>query len=334
MLRAAIVILNYNGRDVLERFLPSVVNHSFFPIILADNCSSDASVSYVEQHFPSIQLIQLVENHGFAAGYNECLAQLKGQYDFFILLNSDVAVTPSWDSTLVTWLAMHPEAVCVQPKILSSVDPEMFDHAGAGGGFLDRLGYPFCRGRLLETIEKDQGQYDDVLPVDWSSGACMVVRADEFFSYGGFDPQFFAHMEEIDLCWRWRNAGLQPYYYGMVTVYHLGGGTLSRNNSTKVYLNFRNSLLMNRKNLTGASFAFVYIHRKLLDLLAILIFLLKGQFGFAKAVQKAHSDYSQMKKNSPRSEQTSSIRHKKRPFSILWHYYGLRMKTFQPRLIE
>lgn len=334
MFRAAIVILNYNGRSVLERYLPSVTQHSYYPIILADNCSKDSSISYVEENFPQIQLIRLVENHGFAAGYNECLSQLRGQYEFFILLNSDVEVTPFWDTKLVAWLASKPHAVSVQPKILSAVNTEVFDYAGAGGGFLDRLGYPFCRGRLLETIEKDQGQYDDEMPVDWSSGACMVVRADDFFRFGGFDNHFFAHMEEIDLCWRWRNAGLQPYYYGLVTVYHFGGGTLSRNNSTKVYLNFRNSLLMNRKNLVGKSFILVAVFRTILDLIATLVFLVNGQFGFAKAVLKAHKDYNKMKKDIPRSEQTLGIWPKKRPFSILWHYYGLRTKTFKPGLVE
>ncbi|MGY6521559.1 MAG: glycosyltransferase family 2 protein [Mongoliitalea sp.] len=334
MQRAAIVILNYNGREVLEKYLPSVVQYSTFPVIIADNASKDDSVKFLREHYPSIQLISLAKNYGFAEGYNLALEQLRGDYEYFILLNSDVEVTPSWDQALISWLGTHPEAVSVQPKILSAITPTEFDYAGAGGGFLDSLGYPFCRGRILESIEEDIGQYNDVIPVDWTSGACMAIRAKDFFDFEGFDGAFFAHMEEIDLCWRWRNAGKQPFYNGKVQVYHVGGGTLSRSNSTKVYLNFRNSLLMNRKNLKGLDFWWVLAHRHVLDLLAIFVFLMKGQFGFAKAVLKAHKDYRKLNRGALISKGTSLIAKKNRPYAILWHYYGLGIRKFHSGLIE
>ncbi|UJP64845.1 glycosyltransferase family 2 protein [Mongoliitalea daihaiensis] len=334
MQKAAIVILNYNGRQVLETFLPSVVKYSTFPIIIADNCSQDDSVDFLQKHFSKLQVIQLSKNYGFAQGYNLTLEQLKGSFEFFILLNSDVEVTHRWDIDLIEWLDASPDAVSVQPKILSAQNHTVFDYAGAGGGYLDQLGYPFCRGRILESVEEDHGQYNDIVPVDWSSGACMAVRANDFFDFGGFDRQFFAHMEEIDLCWRWRNAGLQPYYNGHIQVYHFGGGTLSRSNSTKVYLNFRNSLLMNRKNLHGFGFAWVYAHRLVLDVVAMLFFLVKGQLGFVKAVLKAHLDYGKMSKNIITSSHSHGHAKKKRPYAILWHYYGLGYRMFSPSLIE
>ncbi|GHB34249.1 glycosyltransferase family 2 protein [Mongoliitalea lutea] len=334
MQHAAIVILNYNGREVLEKYLPSVVKYSSFPIIIADNASKDDSVRFLQEHYPSIQLILLEKNHGFAQGYNLVLEELRGEYEYFILLNSDVEVTPNWDQVLISWLENNPTAVSVQPKILSAITPTKFDYAGAGGGFLDSLGYPFCRGRILELIEEDASQYNDVIPVDWTSGACMAVRAKDFFGFNGFDGAFFAHMEEIDLCWRWRNAGKQPFYNGAVQVYHFGGGTLSRSNSTKVYLNFRNSLLMNRKNLQGLEFWWVWTHRIVLDLLAVAVFLLKGQFGFAKAVLKAHRDYRILNMKPLISGGSKLVWKKNRPYSILWHYYGLRIRKFHSGLIK
>lgn len=334
MQTAAVVILNYNGREVLERFLPSVINFSTFPVIVADNCSTDTSVDFLKANFPSIELIILSKNHGFAGGYNIALQKLKDKFEYFILLNSDVEVTSKWDITLISWLKDHPEAVSVQPKILSSQNPSHFDYAGAGGGFLDQLGYPFCRGRILEIVEEDHGQYNDVIPVDWTSGACLAVRASDFFDFGGFDGAFFAHMEEIDLCWRWRNAGKQPYFNGEVTVFHYGGGTLSRSNSTKVYLNFRNSLLMNRKNLEGLSFYKVYLFRMILDFIAMFLFFTKGRLGFVKAVIKAHLDYKRMKKNLIKIAPSGNEPEKNRPFSILWHYYGLGKRKFHNALVE
>lgn len=334
MQSAAIVILNYNGREVLEKYLPSVVKYSTFPIFVADNCSKDDSVIYLKRNFPTVRLIELDVNYGFAKGYNVALAKLKGEFDFFLLLNSDVEVTKSWDKELIDWLTIHPEAVSVQPKILSAVNSSVFDYAGAGGGFLDQLGYPFCRGRIFEQVEYDSGQYDDQIAVDWTSGACMAVRAKDFFDFGGFDDSFFAHMEEIDLCWRWRNAGMQPFYFGGITVFHFGGGTLSRSNSTKVYLNFRNSLLMNRKNLSGFDYYKVFTFRLILDYLAMFVFLIKGQFGFAKAVAKARIDYWKMSQDIQKIKNAKEFENKKRPFSILWHYYGLRKRTFLRNLIE
>lgn len=334
MQAAAVVILNYNGREVLEKFLPSVIHFSTFPVIVADNCSTDTSVDYVKSNFPMVELIVLPTNYGFAEGYNRALMQLQDKFEFFILLNSDVEVTEKWDVTLVDWLRAHPEAVSVQPKILSAQNPTKFDYAGAGGGFLDQLGYPFCRGRILELIEEDYGQYNDVITVDWTSGACLAVKAKDFYDFGGFDGAFFAHMEEIDLCWRWRNAGKQPYYNGHVTVFHYGGGTLSRSNGTKVYLNFRNSLLMNKKNLQGFSFYKVYLFRMILDFIAMLLFFAKGQISFGKAVIKAHLDYESMKKKLIMQETAKKVSKKNRPFSILWHYYGLGKRKFHNGLVE
>jgi GT2 family glycosyltransferase len=296
MLKAAIVILNYNGQDTLRQFLPSVIKYSKFPVYVADNASSDNSRTLLRSDFPEVNLISLNENFGFAGGYNKALAQIRNKYTYYILLNSDVEVTDAWDSDLIACLQANKGFAGVQPKILSYNDPDYFEHAGAGGGFIDGFGYPYCRGRFFDTLEKDSGQYDDDITVDWVSGACMAIRADLFHDSGGFDAAFFAHMEEIDWCWRMRCQGHEFKYIGKVKVYHLGGATLARSNPRKTYLNFRNNLSTLKKNLPKATWIRIYLARIFLDLLAALVFFLRGGKEHAKMVIKAHKDFGENKK--------------------------------------
>jgi GT2 family glycosyltransferase len=297
---AAIVILNFNGRKTLEKFLPSVLQCSIFPVIVADNCSNDDSLAYLKK-FKEINTIGLSENFGFAEGYNKALAALQGKYKHYILLNSDVEVTEGWDKALIDFLCYNLQYTAVQPKIRSYLNKEFFEHAGAAGGFLDALGFPFCRGRIFDSIEADSGQYDDQVDVDWVSGACMAVKADDFHGFGGFDPVFFAHMEEIDLCWRWRSAGKRLAYISDSVVYHLGGGTLPMDSPKKNYLNFRNNLLMLYKNLSDQHFKKVYRWRILLDTAAMLKVATSGNAETAKAVLKAHRDFRKLIRNYKRN---------------------------------
>ena len=287
----AIVLLNYNGETVLPTFLPSVVNHSSHDLWMIDNASTDGSLDYVRREFPQVNLILLEINHGFTGGYNFGLEQLHGQYAYFILINTDLEVTPNWDRGLLNFLEENESYAAAQPKILSWKDKSYFDYAGAGGGFLDAFGYPYCRGRIWNHLEQDQGQYDDSLQVDWASGACMAIRADDFFAQEGFDLDFFAHMEEIDLCWRLRQAGRKIGYLGSVTVYHLGGATLDRGSARKLHLNIRNSLSMIYKNVGPLRFIGIFLVKAALEALAALQYLLKGQHGFAKAIVSGYSDF-------------------------------------------
>jgi len=330
MQKAAIVILNYNGEEMLKRFLPSVLAHSDFPVIIADNASTDRSIDFLEQHFPEIQILVLKENTGYAGGYNEALQQLQGIFEYYILLNSDVEVTPLWDVKLIDFLEQNPFYVSVQPKILSVDNNGYFDYAGAGGGFLDQLGYPYCRGRIFDSIEKDIGQYDDTIEVDWASGACMAIKADVFHEFHGFDASFFAHMEEIDLCWRIRTGGYKIAYCGSVKVKHLGGGTLSRTSPKKTFLNFRNNLLMLFKNLAQEEFKKKYIIRMLLDTLAAFVFLLRGKSAESKAVYEAHRDFHRTKKSADLNSMALNLPSKSvnNIDSILWQYYIKNKKLF------
>jgi GT2 family glycosyltransferase len=258
---------------------------------MIDNASTDKSLDYVRLEFPQVNLISLESNHGFTGGYNFGLEQLRGQYANFLLINTDLEVTPEWDQGLLNFLQEREEYAAVQPKILSWKDKSYFDYAGAGGGFLDALGYPYCRGRIWSHLEQDQGQYDDSIEVDWASGACMAIRADDFFEQQGFDLDFFAHMEEIDLCWRLRQSGRKIGYQGSVTVYHLGGATLDRGSARKLHLNIRNSLSMIYKNVGTLRFIAVFLVKAALEALAALQYLLKGQAGFAKAIVSGYSDF-------------------------------------------
>lgn len=331
MQKAAIVILNYNGEEMLRTFLPSVVEYSLFPIIVVDNASQDGSIELLINKYQNIRLIELKENSGYVGGYNQALNQIKGEFEFYILLNSDIKVSPQWDIVLIEWLECHPEFAALQPKILSYQNPEYFDYAGAGGGFLDSLGYPYCRGRIFSSIEKDCNQYDDPIEVDWSSGACMVLESSRFHSIGGFDDRFFAHMEEIDICWKFQRAGYKIGYLGSVAIWHVGGATLSRANPFKTYLNFRNNLLMLHNNLEKSRFLITYSLRVVLDLLAALSFLLAGQVADSREVFRAHLEFHKLKNKKPGSPLASILPiHEKKPFrkSILWDYYIRRKRKY------
>ena len=283
----AIVILNYNGKKHLETYLPSVVECSDgHDVIVIDNGSLDDSINYISLKFPTIQLIQLKENVGFAQGYNDGLERIKGKYEHYLILNSDVEVSPGYLSPLLSRIA-EPTIAAVQPKILSHVNKTQFEHAGASGGFIDRRGFPFCRGRIFDECETDNGQYNDAIPVFWASGACLLVKSALFHEVNGFDRRFFAHMEEIDLCWRLQHQGHQIWVEPSSTVYHLGGGTLSYESNTKVFLNFRNNLYMLAKNETGFWPGKIFI-RMLWDGLAAVQFLLKGKPSLLYQVLKAH----------------------------------------------
>jgi GT2 family glycosyltransferase len=285
----AIVILNWNGRQFLEKFLPSVLAHSGgCRIVVADNASQDDSVAFIRQHYPSVELIRHHQNLGFCEGYNQALRQIEAEY--YVLLNSDVEVTPDWTRPILALLAAQPQVAACQPKIKCYQHRRHFEYAGAGGGFIDHLGYPFCRGRLFETLEEDQGQYDDTVPVFWATGACMFLRASAFHQAGGLEPAFFAHMEEIDLCWRLQLLGYQVMYCGQSEIYHVGGGTLPKSNARKTFLNFRNGFAMLYKNIAPAQFYKVIPLRLLLDWVAAFKFMTDGDLKSAAAVFKAHWD--------------------------------------------
>jgi GT2 family glycosyltransferase len=283
----AIVILNYNGKKHLKTYLPSVVECSDgHDVLVIDNGSLDDSIHYINLTFPTVQLIPLKENVGFAQGYNDGLERIKGKYIHYLLLNSDVEVSSGYLSPLLSRIAT-PTIAAVQPKILSHVDKTRFEHAGASGGFLDKRGFPFCRGRIFDECEIDHGQYNEAMPVFWASGACLLVKSALFHELDGFDGRFFAHMEEIDLCWRLQHQGHQIWVEPSSTVYHLGGGTLSYESNTKVFLNFRNNLFMLAKNETGFWPGKIFI-RMLWDGLAAVQFLLKGKPSLLYQVLKAH----------------------------------------------
>jgi GT2 family glycosyltransferase len=326
MQKAVIVILNYNGGETLRKFLPSVVRFSKFPIIVADNASQDNSLEVLEK-FPQVQIIRLTKNYGFAGGYTRSLESLKGKFQYYILLNSDVEVTESWDSTLIRWLDEHPEAASLQPKILSYQRPDFFDHAGAGGGFLDVFGYPYCRGRFFDQIERDKGQYDDDIQVDWTSGACMAIKAEAFHEVNGFDADYFAHMEEIDLCWRMKRRGFSLYYTGSAKVYHVGGATLSRDNPQKTYLNFRNSLFTLRKNLPNISWIPIYLIRVFLDLLASIVFFFKDQKKHSLMILKAHREFLKMHKCFEK-QYGNTVKTKGNVKFLLWQFYILGKRKY------
>ena len=284
----SVVILNWNGKSLLERFLPSVVTHSgTAEIIVADNASTDNSLEFLQKNYPNIRIIQNDQNYGFAEGYNKALQWVEGKY--FILLNSDVEVTNGWIGPLIDMMERDTLIGAVQPKIKSWDEKELFEYAGAAGGFIDKWGYPFCRGRIFNNLEKDRKQYDKPLEIFWATGACMAVRAEVFRQSGGFDADFFAHMEEIDLCWRIKNMGLKIFCQPESEVFHVGGGTLNKYSPRKTYLNFRNNLMMMIKNLPEKKMFRTIIIRLILDGVAAFKFLLeKNGVQHFKAVAKAH----------------------------------------------
>lgn len=293
MIKTAVVILNYNGRQHLERFLKSVVANTpdEVRIIVADNGSTDDSLIWLKQekYFSRVETIVMDQNYGFAGGYNRALREIDAEC--FVLLNSDVEVTQGWLEPLVATLTNNPKVAAVAPKILSITTPSQFEYAGAAGGFIDVLGYPFCRGRILSTIERDNGQYDTKREVFWASGAAFCCRADIFRRVGGFDADFFAHMEEIDLCWRMQLAGYKIMVEPKSVVYHLGGGTLPNESPRKLYLNYRNNLSMLFKCSPTWQRVLVAVLRPVCDMVSVAIYLLKGEFALAKATLLAYRDF-------------------------------------------
>jgi len=288
-LKLAIVILNWNGKVLLETFLPSIIEYSSgYEIYVVDNASTDTSIQFLESKYPSINCIKLSKNLGYANGYNESLKQINA--DVYCLLNSDIEVTKNWLTAVVDIFYNEANTHIVQPKILDYNKKNYFEYAGAGGGYIDKLGYPYCRGRIFDSIEEDKGQYDDRIEIFWASGACLFIRASSFKALGGFDNTFFAHMEEIDLCWRAKNKGFNIVYTGASTVYHVGGASLHSSNPKKTYLNFRNSLYTLVKNTQHPLIIVVYL-RLILDGLAGLRFLFQGKFKHMIAIVKAHGSF-------------------------------------------
>lgn len=304
-MRCSVVILNWNGAAMMRRYLPSVVSNTIgegIEVVAADNGSTDESLRVLREEFPSVRVIVLDRNYGFAEGYNRAIALIDSEYT--VLLNSDVEVTEDWLSPLLSYMDTHPQTAACQPKILSwsskerGERPILFEHAGAAGGMMDAMGYPFCRGRVMNHVERDEGQYDSIVPVFWTSGAAMCVRTRIYKETGGLDAAFFAHMEEIDLCWRMQCRGNSLVCVPQSTVYHLGGGALSYENPRKTYLNFRNNLLMLYKNLPYPRLLIVLFCRFFLDYAAALQYLLKGQGKNAMSVVKARCDYWRMRTGS------------------------------------
>lgn len=335
MKKTAVIILNWNGQKLLEQFLPTVLQHTLneeTKVVLADNGSTDNSVAYMQSAFPNVKLIAFSENHGFAEGYNRAINQVDAEY--VVLLNSDIETTENWLIPMIEYLDRNPDFAAVQPKILDYKRKTHFEYAGAAGGFIDRYGYPFCRGRILESVEEDSGQYDDVIPIFWATGAALCIRKKEYEEAGGLDGRFFAHMEEIDLCWRLNARGKKIACVPQSAVYHVGGASLSMESPRKSYLNFRNNLLMLYKNLPSEKFLRVFSIRMFLDFLAMMHLVVQGKSGNAAAVARSHRDFHRMKpdfrKNRRKNLQKStgadiSTRY---DHSILWNYYLKGRKTY------
>lgn len=328
----AIVILNWNGKKFLEQFLPSVVNSVYknLQIIIADNASTDDSIDFVKCTYPFITIINNEENYGFAKGYNIALKKVIA--DYYILLNSDIEVTPGWIEPVIFLMESDPAIVACQPKMLSYTDRSSFEYAGGCGGWLDAYGYPFCRGRVFEVCEKDAGQYDDVQQIFWASGAALFIKAATFREAGGFDEYFFAHQEEIDLCWRLQLMGYKIFVQPLSVVYHVGGGTLPMGNSRKVYLNFRNNLIMLAKNLSSSESFWKIPFRMSLDILAAYKNLFAGEGAAFYAIAKAHWHfYKWLVSTKIKPFKSKGLRH---PVSgmwsglIIWDYYIKKKKTF------
>lgn len=335
IMKVSVVILNWNGCDMLRTFLPSVIRCSVgegIEVCVADNGSTDDSVAMLQREFPSVRTIVLNENHGFAEGYNLALQQVDAEYA--VLLNSDVEVTEHWLEPMMAYLDTHPEVAACQPKIRSYRQRAYFEYAGAAGGFMDKYGYPFCRGRILGVVEEDKGQYDTVVPVFWATGAALFIRRADYREAGGLDGRFFAHMEEIDLCWRLRARGREIACIPQSTVYHVGGATLKKENPHKTFLNFRNNLVMLYKNLPESELNKVMRVRAFLDYVAAFTFLLKGQADNARAVLRAREEYKRMRPSffSARAEDLKKISLNPIPerttSSILWLFYVRGCKHF------
>lgn len=336
MAKVAIVILNWNGQAMLAKYLPNVIEYSRqdAEVWVADNCSSDQSMRLLETQFPQVKTIVLEQNFGFAEGYNRALKQIEAEY--YILLNSDVEVSHHWLTPLIEFMDSHPQVAACQPKLLAEYDKDSFEYAGACGGFLDKYGYPFCRGRIFNMVERDNGQYDYQQEVLWATGACMMIRSKDYWDAGGLDGRFFAHNEEIDLCWRLRLMGRQIYCIPESEVYHVGGGTLPKSNPMKTFLNFRNNLTMLYKNLSDNELKKVMRMRWFLDYLAAFEMLILGRnWGDFKAVFKARkafkawrADFDEDRRRIQASRQETEIPQIYQK-SILWQYYAKGKKTFK-----
>jgi hypothetical protein len=331
----AIVILNWNGEKLLPKFLPSVIEHSQLPgveVIVADNCSDDHSIDLLQRQFPEVRLLQLDRNYGFAEGYNQALREIDA--DYYVLLNSDVEVTPNWIEPAISLMDQDKTIAAVQPKILSYHRKTHFEYAGAAGGFIDRFGYPLCRGRVFDVLEEDKGQYNDRVDIFWGSGACLFIRAGLFHKAGGFDAGFWAHMEEIDLCWRLKNMGFRIIYSPDSVVYHLGGGSLPYDNPRKLYLNFRNNLWLLYKNLPARELFPVLFIRMVLDAVAAFKLLAEGNLNGIKSVLKAHYHfYRSLRKMHAKRKQFSTIGkfgHHPEMLrkSVVFQYYIRKRRTF------
>ncbi len=338
--KVAVVILNYNGIGHLKNFLPTVVKSTYdhLDIYVADNGSTDKSIAFVKEQYPTINCIVLDENYGFAGGYNRALKEIEA--DYYVLLNSDVEVPENWIQEPIEMMEANPKIAAAQPSIMQQADKQVYEYAGAAGGFMDYLGYPFCRGRIFETVEKELGQYQYPQEIFWASGAAFFVRAELYHQFGGLDSDFVAHMEEIDLCWRFRRAGYQIMSVPMSRVYHVGGGTLSYHNPHKIYLNFRNALWLLLKNERGAKLIWLLPYRLLLDGIAGFRFLTQFNFGGIWSIIKAHfvvygTLFKTLKKRKSFKQKlptltigempTQGIYHK----SIVWAYFILKRKMFK-----
>lgn len=320
MKKIAVLILNWNGAKLLEQFLPSVLEYSDeAKIYVVDNASTDTSIEVITAQFPSVTIIQNDGNYGFASGYNVALEQVEEEY--YALVNSDVEVTKNWLTPILSIFDSEPKIGIIQPKILDYKRKDYFEYAGAAGGYIDQFGYPFCRGRIFDTLEKDNGQYDDETEIFWASGACFFIRKEIYRKLNGFDCEFFAHQEEIDLCWRAFNLGYKAKYTSKSVVYHVGGATLHESNPKKTFLNFRNSLLMLTKNLPKNKLVSIIFVRLLLDGLAGIQFIFKGKFNHFWVIIKAHFHYYHLinktlkKRKAPQSENYYYIK------SIVYKYF-------------
>ena len=335
MAKVAIVILNWNGQKMLAKYLPNVIDYSRqdAEIWVADNSSSDGSMHLLETQFPQVKTIVLEQNFGFAEGYNRALKQIDAEY--YVLLNSDVEVSHHWLTPLIEFMDSHHQVAACQPKLLAEYDKDSFEYAGACGGFLDKYGYPFCRGRIFDTVERDNGQYDYQQEILWATGACMMIRSKDYWTAGGLDGRFFAHNEEIDLCWRLRLMGRKIYCIPESEVYHVGGGTLPKSNPMKTYLNFRNNLTMLYKNLSDTELTHVMRMRRFLDYLAAFeTLVLKRNWGDFKAIFKARRAFKTWKHEfdeDRRKIQASRVKEEIPQvynLSIIWQYYAKGKKLF------
>ncbi len=293
--KVAVVILNWNGQQFLEQFLPSVTSCSQgdgIEVWVADNGSTDESLDFLQKKYPTVKILAFDQNYGFTGGYNRALKEIQAEY--YVLLNSDIEVTPNWIEPIITKMDADQQIAAAMPKLKAYHDKNLFEYAGAAGGFIDKFGFPFCRGRMLSVLEEDQGQYDVESEIFWATGACLFVRAEIYHAVEGLDELFFAHMEEIDLCWRLKNRGYKVMYYPQATVYHVGGGTLPNNNPRKLFLNYRNNLFLLYKNLPQSRLVSTIFIRLMLDGISAAMYLLQGKLSFFWAVPKAHFAFYRM----------------------------------------